>query len=240
MQDVREPGARTPLTGEPQRHLLSADDVCTLLDVDRSTVYRMAADGRLPAVKVGRQWRFPAGVIADLLRTTSPTPSAPAAATREPEEACSLSPEVLRPVLDVAAAALGVMMVATDLAGRPLTPVINPCPRLAARASEAAVLAECLAEWRLLADDVDFEPRFRSGPLGFQCARVMVRRGDRLVAMVLAGGIAPAGQDADDLHSLDDAERARVLTTLPRIAAALSRRDGPPEPTTAHDRRSTP
>jgi len=41
-------------------NMLTAKDVQELLQVDRSTVYRMAEDGRLPAVKVGKQWRFPA------------------------------------------------------------------------------------------------------------------------------------------------------------------------------------
>ncbi|RMD52615.1 MAG: DNA-binding protein, partial [Candidatus Thermofonsia bacterium] len=39
--------------------LLTAREVQEMLNVDRSTVYRMAEDGRLPAVKVGKQWRFP-------------------------------------------------------------------------------------------------------------------------------------------------------------------------------------
>ena len=39
--------------------MLTAREVQDLLQVDRSTIYRMAEDGRLPAVKVGKQWRFP-------------------------------------------------------------------------------------------------------------------------------------------------------------------------------------
>lgn len=38
---------------------LTARDVQDLIRVDRSTIYRMAESGRLPAIKVGRQWRFP-------------------------------------------------------------------------------------------------------------------------------------------------------------------------------------
>jgi len=47
--------------------LLTAAQVQHLFHVDRSTVYRMAEDGRLPAVKIGRQWRFPALPIRSLL-----------------------------------------------------------------------------------------------------------------------------------------------------------------------------
>lgn len=52
---------------EQTRGLLTARQVQNLLHVDRSTVYRMADDGRLPAIKVGRQWRFPADRIGAIL-----------------------------------------------------------------------------------------------------------------------------------------------------------------------------
>ena len=42
---------------------LTARDVQELIRVDRSTIYRMAESGRLPAIKVGRQWRFPADAV---------------------------------------------------------------------------------------------------------------------------------------------------------------------------------
>ena len=54
--------------------LLTAKQVQNTLHVDATTIYRMAADGRLPAVKVGRQWRFPAeGVQALLASGAVPT-----------------------------------------------------------------------------------------------------------------------------------------------------------------------
>ena len=44
---------------------LTAKDLQDLIRVDKSTIYRMAEDGRLPAVKVGRQWRFPEREVPD-------------------------------------------------------------------------------------------------------------------------------------------------------------------------------
>ncbi|MDH3251066.1 MAG: helix-turn-helix domain-containing protein, partial [Acidimicrobiia bacterium] len=43
--------------------MLTTKDLQQLLHVDRSTIYRMAESGQLPAMKVGRQWRFPADRI---------------------------------------------------------------------------------------------------------------------------------------------------------------------------------
>ncbi|MFN2322611.1 MAG: helix-turn-helix domain-containing protein [Trueperaceae bacterium] len=47
--------------------LMTAAAVGRLLGVDTSTVYRMASDGRLPALRVGRQWRFAAEQVREAL-----------------------------------------------------------------------------------------------------------------------------------------------------------------------------
>ena len=195
--------------------LLTARQVQTMFGVDRSTVYRMAEDGRLPALKIGRQWRFRPEEIERLL-VASPgaamlngtPPALPASAAA---------------VVEIAADLLGVMMVATDMYGRPLTGVANPSRWFAARADDPASLADCVVEWKMLADKPDFEPQFHTGQLGFQCARAYIRSGTSLVGMVLAGGVAPPGNDSDELYHLDAIERGRVLTALPKVAAALSR-----------------
>ncbi|MFZ0325392.1 MAG: helix-turn-helix domain-containing protein [Actinomycetes bacterium] len=202
------------------RELLTADAVAQLFHVDASTVYRMAGDGRLPAVKVGRQWRFPADRIARLLevdeaRSSSTVAPVPPSATLDADRA--------QPVVDVAAELLGVMMVVTDMHGQPLTSVANPCPWFGERAEDPDLVRRCVAEWHSLAEDLEFEPRFRAGSLGFECARAFVRDGAQLVGMVLAGGVAPDDQPADGLYALDPQHRQHVLATLPKVAATLSR-----------------
>ncbi len=42
----------------PAAPLLVIDEVKALLRVNTRTLYRLIKTGRLPAVKVGRQWRF--------------------------------------------------------------------------------------------------------------------------------------------------------------------------------------
>jgi excisionase family DNA binding protein len=196
------------MTQEPQR-LLTATEVGRSLGVDASTVYRMAADGRLPGVKVGRQWRFHAAGIDDLLGRPEPTTGLDAAAEQ---------------TLAVVAELLGVAMVVTDMSGRPVTDVVNPCPWLAARLDDPYVLAACTREWAAMADELNLEPTFHTGVLGFQCARSYLRHGSSLVGMVLAGGVAPDRHDAGDgLYHLDEAALRQVLAVLPRVAATLSR-----------------
>ncbi len=218
---------------------LTVAEVQDLLSVDASTVYRMAADGRLPAIKVGRQWRFPADRLQELLRATGPVPvsddrwgrtgspattESPSGATTPALEAvAALGSDLVSIIMELAADLLGVMLVVTDMAAHPVTRVFNPCPRFVASGDDPDVVASCAAEWRALAEDVDLQARFSVGHLGFECARSFIRVGRELIGMVLVGGIAPAGDPASDLYQLDPVRRAMVLNALPTVAAALSR-----------------
>ncbi len=47
--------------------VLTADDVAQLLRVSAKTVKRMAGDGRMPAQRVGRAWRFSRVAVLDWL-----------------------------------------------------------------------------------------------------------------------------------------------------------------------------
>lgn len=83
--------------------LLTPKTVQLLLNVDRSTVYRMAQDGRLPAIKIGRQWRFPRAEIERALSNH------PAATPTRPD----LQPTTNHPHLDNA-----IKQAVTDIASK--------------------------------------------------------------------------------------------------------------------------
>ena len=187
--------------------VLSAEEVGRRLGIDVSTVYRMAGDGRLSAIKVGRQWRFPVDSIP-VMGSDSPIDAGTAEA-----------------VAAVVADLLGVMVVVTDLDGLAMTQVHNPCERYRQASTEAA--EACVQEWRDLARRSDFVPRFHRGTLDFECAAAFIRAGDRLVGLVIAGGIAPLDEPAPDVHVLTRAQRSLVLDSLPRIAAAVVERRTP-------------
>jgi excisionase family DNA binding protein len=46
------------------KNFLSVEQVAERLGVTSSTIYRLARDGSLPAVKVGTQWRFSEEMLA--------------------------------------------------------------------------------------------------------------------------------------------------------------------------------
>ena len=53
-----------------EARLLTVSEVADFLRINKSTVYRMAKQGRLPATRVGRQWRFRKSVLDSLVEPT--------------------------------------------------------------------------------------------------------------------------------------------------------------------------
>ena len=179
---------------------LTTSDVQELIHVDRSTVYRMAEDGRLPAVKVGRQWRFPADRIAEQLGipvSGPPDAPAPGPATAEqvaptpPSLADLLVPEVAQSIADLLGDLFGITAVVTDMSGNPLSEVANPCGFYAAIADRPGAAEACLAGWRQFASEPHVAPRFVESHLGFLCARTFVWVDLQPVGMIVVGGVTP-------------------------------------------------
>jgi excisionase family DNA binding protein len=175
---------------------LTTHEMEDLLAVDRSTIYRMAEDGRLPGVKVGRQWRFPADRITRQLGLEPVAqPSRPLAAETGEAVLRPLSrllvPEAVRSLSELLGDLFEVMAVVTDLDGTPLTPVANPCGFYAAIADVPGATDACLAGWRQLAAEPSLVPRFVTSHLGFLCARTFVWVDLRPVGMVVVGGVTP-------------------------------------------------
>lgn len=191
--------------------LLTTKQVQDLFRVDRSTIYRMAEDGRLPAVKVGRQWRFPSEHVerllggnvpnGDRIATVTPLDAARDSARdaardvspsgRPIELEAILPAETAQAVADLAADLFGVMAVVTDMQGHALTTVANPCGFFRAIFDSVDAPHRCSKHWRRLGEQIDLEPRFVSSHLGVLCARSFIRSGSTLVGMVIVGGVAP-------------------------------------------------
>lgn len=229
--------------------LLTTKDLQALIHVDKSTIYRMAEDGRLPAIKVGRQWRFPADAINAMLGNNgSPDRASLVPPVTPPRGGLGalLAPEAAQAVADLAADLFGVMAVVTDIDGNPLTTVANPCGFFATVHQQPGAVAHCIDGWRRLADEVDIEPRFIPSRLGFLCARAFIRVGPELVGMLIVGGVTPASwppshedldrlarelevepqllaDHADETYYLDVAHQQWVLQLLPRFSDLISR-----------------
>lgn len=178
--------------------LLTTKQVQDLFRVDRSTIYRMAEDGRLPAIKVGRQWRFPADKVEALLGDNDPTRRAKTPAGDNIPLEAVLQPETAQAIADLTADLLDIMAVVTDMEGRALTTVANPCGYFNAIYQTEYSLDRCSEGWRRLGQELDLEPHFVPSHLGFLCARSFIRQGTALVGMVIVGGVAPAEWPPDE------------------------------------------
>lgn len=228
--------------------LLTTKEVQDLFKVDKSTIYRMAEDGRIPAVKVGRQWRFPSDKLDSLLGGAAHLPpralSAPPAGGEFSLEV-ALPAETAQALADLAADLFGVMAVVTDMEGNALTTVANPCGYFTTVFGGEYTAERCVEGWRRLGEEIDLEPRFLPSHLGFLCARSFIRQGTNLVGMVIVGGVAPETwppsddeiavlaaetgvTDAtikgafNDVYWIDDAHQGWIIRNLTRVSDLIS------------------
>lgn len=165
-----------------------------ILHVDRTTIYRMADHGRIPAVKVGSQWRFPRKSIEGWLKSQSPVGATVEEVPQRSETELSklLPTECVQRIQDAFADILGVMLLVTDLNGQPVTAPSNECSLFALAERSPAALHQCRQEWAAQAKLPDLQPTFSRSHLGLLYTRGLVRVGSELKAMLVVGGIAPA------------------------------------------------
>ena len=100
--------------------LLTTKELQEILNIDRTTIYRMAESGRVPAVKVGNQWRFPKQQIEAWLQrqAVATLPIGEPLADGNGEDWQLFPQECVQLIQDSFADALGVMILVTDLQGR--------------------------------------------------------------------------------------------------------------------------
>ncbi len=183
--------------------LLTTKQVQTLLRVDRTTIYRMVDGGQLPALRVGKQWRFARADVEHWLESgrygALPSVAKQAVAPQpavEPKTGPALV-EILplacaQAIQDAFAEMLGVSMVITNMQGHPVTQVSNPCGFFnALLGGNPDGIEHCVHTWQQMAGAVALEPKFTLSEMGLMCARGLIRQGAELKGMVVVGGIAP-------------------------------------------------
>ncbi len=207
--------------------LLTTKQVLDILQVDRTTIYRMLNDGRLSGVKVGQQWRFPHSEVEALLSGT-PVPTEPVQPTRPTITRDALPISCLQSVQDVSAETMEVGAITTDLDGQPLTEISNSgrfCNLI--RSTETGQQA-CINSWRKLANQHESAPRFVTCHAGLHYARARIELDDTPFAMLVTGQFYIMAPDPDEvkqrvaqlaqLHGLDEAELAHVAAELPILS----------------------
>lgn len=131
--------------------LLTTRQLQQLLQVDRITIYRMLADGRLKGIKVGGRWRFLRRDIEQWLQeprglTEAEGRMSDAETVASPQQALPLS--CIRAIQDIFAEALGVGVITTAADGSPLTPVSHSCAFCNLVLASEEGRRRCKASWR--------------------------------------------------------------------------------------------
>ncbi|GAB4410626.1 MAG: hypothetical protein Kow00123_24260 [Anaerolineales bacterium] len=230
--------------------LLTTRQLQQLLQVDRITIYRMLADGRLRGIKVGGQWRFPRQEIERWLQeqraatdASRPAPDAEVAAP-SPQP---LPLSCVRAIQDIFAEALGVASVTTAADGSPLTPVSNCCAfcrlvldteegrrrcesswREAGLRSGSPRLLTCHAGLRYLSGRIEVHGQFVAAVhVGqFVGTAENLREGwaDRLRELAAATGVPAKDLEAalPSVHVLTEERQKQMPRLLGRVAATFS------------------
>jgi excisionase family DNA binding protein len=247
------PRQSTHTPAPSKAEFLTTRQLQEILHVDRTTIYRMADDGRVPAVKVGNQCRFPRRQIEAWLKTENEATVAADAAEAPPSSprgaetdiAKLLPVECVLKIQDTFSDLLGVMLVVTDLEGRPLTPLSGPGGLLRLVQHSHTGQKLCQEDWASLAFGPSVMPALQQGRLGLLQTRGLVRVGAEIKALVIAGGIAPQSwppdkcetarlaelldMDEDDLrrqidqvHHLDETGQKTVVAYVQRVADIIA------------------
>jgi excisionase family DNA binding protein len=210
--------------------LLTTKQVLDILQVDRTTIYRMLKDGRIVGVKVGQQWRFRRSEVEELLAGTS----SPATATEQPRPSQpAITPDALpisclQSVQDVSAETMEVGAVTTDLDGQPLTEISNSGRFCELIRNTKSGNQACINSWRKLARQHESAPSFVTCHAGCHYARASIELDDTPYAMLVTGQFYIMAPEPDEvkqrvnrlaqLHGIDQTELARAAAELPILS----------------------
>lgn len=174
-------------------NLLTARQVQELLNVDRTTIYRMLKDGRLTGVKVGQHWRFSVHEVNEILNGTVRVGGAE---VPMPESVLPL--HCIQPVQDVFAEIAEIGSVTIDTNGVPLTHISNSCDFCKLIMGSEGGRAACAESWRKLAKQENETPEFTTCHAGLQYSRARIEVQGELVSILVAGQFYVQESDAEE------------------------------------------
>ena len=173
--------------------LLTTRQLQDLLQLDRTTIYRMIQEGQLPAFKVGGHWRFSRKVIESWLEQQSllanavdigDLPDAMGDVTLAPD---ALPLPCVQALQDVLADSLEVGTVTTRLDGTPLTLVSNSCAYCDLILGSKGGRQRCISSWEVLSRQPNPLPELARCHAGLQYGRGRVMVGDSFLSMFFGG-----------------------------------------------------
>jgi len=201
--------------------LLTTKQVQDLLQVDRTTIYRMLNDGRLVGIKIGQQWRFSRQEVESLLSGSHANNEKGYLPTQ------ALPIHCVQAIQDVFSEVAEIGSVITSAKGEPLTHVSNMSSFCQLIQNSPTGRLACMKSWQRLAEDVEKRPRFFTCHAGLQYARAEIEINGQLTAILVAGQFffdrPDANEQADhlqrlaDMHQIDLEALSKAVKKVPLL-----------------------
>lgn len=173
---------------------LTSKQVREILRVDRITVYRMIQDGRLKAVKIGKQWQFHQNDI-DRFLGREPEPVEPISID---DPLSDFPVSCVSKVEEIFAGILGIGVTTVRADGEPLTGVVYANPFCQMVYASAAGRSACQAEWARNEQPGEDGAGFVTCHAGLKFYRCGVALDGKTVARVISGQFRLAPQTPED------------------------------------------
>jgi len=208
--------------------LLTTRQVQNLLKVDRITIYRMLADGRLKAVKIGQQWRFPASEVERLLNGEI-TVESPATI---PLTQAPMPVHCLQTVQNLFTSVSQVGGLVVDTTGEPVTAMSGNCQLCRMMQSTPSGALACRESWKAMVMAAANGEREFTCHAGLNYLAAPVVDGETLVGWLVAGQIRLTNPVAEE-QTMRMQELARAHA-LPISAVQEAFRQAPLIPSEKH------
>ncbi len=200
--------------------LLTTKQVQEILQIDRTTIYRMLKDGRLTGVKLGHQWRFPTLQIENLLngRTLAHfEETSQASQNNLPVDCFQSMQDVFSDITEIGA-------VTTRPDGTPLTQTSRSSQFCQMLLNSETGSQACQASWREMANYQPEQPSFMACHAGLHCLPALVTINNTVDAVLIAGQFysdsPDATEEADRIrklaqkHNLDEIQLANAIRDI--------------------------
>jgi excisionase family DNA binding protein len=161
---------------------LTARQVIDLLNVDRTTLYRMIKESRIKGVKVGSHWRFLASEVNAIMHGKS---SDTVSNLDLPKEVLPI--HCIQPIQEVFSDIMGVAALTSDTEGNPLTDISNPCRFCQMIMSTDSGKEACTNSWKNLKFSNDGKPVFNTCHAGLKYSGASIKLENDEVAKLITG-----------------------------------------------------
>lgn len=187
--------------------LLTAKQVQEILNIDRTTVYRMLKDGRLNGIKIGQHWRFPKEHILAVIKGKH------SSAYGSDELSLGTFPvHCIQGLQNVFAEIAGLGSVTIDQNGNEITNLSNSCTFCRCIQSSPEGMAACRNSWKTITETMEKEEDFFMCHAGLYYTHAQMRSSNGKDYFLIAGQFFPGQKEKDQAaaHIMDIAATYKI------------------------------